>query len=50
VPAWSRPFVAIWRHEFVAGGLTLAKLERAEIGWLGELAVDQANVIGSGAG
>jgi hypothetical protein len=26
----------------------LAKLERAEIGWLGELAVDQANVIGSG--
>jgi hypothetical protein len=26
----------------------LAKLERPEIGWLGELAVDQAVVIGSG--
>jgi hypothetical protein len=28
--------------------MTLAKLERPEIGWLGELAVDQAVVIGSG--
>jgi hypothetical protein len=26
----------------------LAKLQRPEIGWLGELAVDQANVVGSG--
>jgi hypothetical protein len=26
----------------------LARLKRAEIGWLGELAVDQANVVGSG--
>ncbi len=26
----------------------MAKLERPEIGWLGELAVDQANVVGSG--
>ena len=31
-----------------AGGTTLARLERPEIGWLGELAVDQAVVIGSG--
>jgi hypothetical protein len=31
-----------------AGGTTLAKLERPEIGWLGELAVDQAVVVGSG--
>jgi hypothetical protein len=28
--------------------MTLARLERPEIGWLGELAVDQAVVIGSG--
>jgi hypothetical protein len=33
---------------FAAGGLNLATLERPEIGGLGELAVDQAVVIGSG--
>jgi hypothetical protein len=26
----------------------LARLGRAQIGWLGELAVDEANVVGSG--